>query len=98
MQKQTTFADYIVSKVSISQQEQSVEQSGFKIIYEIIKSLSPQLGGEYRDMQQYVETLKISDGETVREYYLRTLRISQEIQLQADNIGQTNQLIHQFVT
>ena len=98
MQKQTTFVDYIVSKVSISQQEQSVEKSGFKIMYEIIKSLSPQLGGEYRDMQQYVEILKISDGETVREYYLRALRMSQEIQLQADNIGHSNQLIRQFVT
>ena len=49
-------------------------------------------------MQQYVEILKISDGETVREYYLRALRMSQEIQLQADNIGHSNQLIRQFVT
>ena len=49
-------------------------------------------------MQQYVETLKIIDGEPVLEYYLRALRMSQEIQLQADNTGQNNRLIRRFVT
>ena len=49
-------------------------------------------------MQQFVETLKITDGEPVIEYYLRALRMSQEIQLQADNTGQNNRLIRQFVT
>ena len=98
MQKQSTFASHIAPKASILQQEQSLEKSGFTMMYEIIKSLSPQLGGEYRDMQQYVETLKIIDGEPVLEYYLRALRMSQEIQLQADNTGQNNRLIRRFVT
>ena len=59
------------------------------MMYEIIKSLSSQLGGEYRDIQQYVETLGITDGKPV-EYYLRALRMSQEMQLQADKTGQNN--------
>ena len=47
-----------------------------------ITAMSPQLGGQYRDLQQCVDTLVIADGEPVLEYYLRALKICQEIQTQ----------------
>ena len=42
---------------------------GFQMLFEIITSMIPQLGDQYRDLQQYVDTLVIADGEPVLEYY-----------------------------
>ena len=66
---------------------------GFQMIFEIITSLIPQLGYQYRDLQQYVDTLVIADVEPVLEYYLRALKISQEIQTQKYKTGQNKRLI-----
>ena len=60
--------------------------------------MSPQLGGQYRDLQAYVDTLVISEGEPVLYYYLRALKMSQEIRTQKDKTGQNNRLIRRFVT
>ena len=57
------------------------------MLFDIITSMSPQLGGKYRDLQQYVGTLVISDGESALDFYLRAFKISQEIQTQKDKIG-----------
>ena len=57
---------------------------GFQMLFEIITSMIPQLGGKYRDLQEYVDTLVIYDGEPILDYYLRVLTISQEIQTQKD--------------
>ena len=75
-----------------------MDTCGFKILFTIIKQLSPQLGGTFRDLYQYVNTLKINDGEPVIDFYLRALNISNEIQLQQDVTGQNNRLIQRIVT
>ena len=49
------------------------------MMYKIIKALAPQLGGEHKDMQQYIKWLKISYGEPVLEDYFRVLGMSPEI-------------------
>ena len=58
-----------------------LEECGFIIFFKIIKELSPQLGGEFRDLQEYVKTLRINDGEPVLEFYLRAVKMSQEINI-----------------
>ena len=68
------------------------------MLFEIITSMIPQLGDQYRDLQEYVGILVISNGEPVLDYYLRVLKMSQEIQTQKDKIGQNNRLIRRFVT
>ena len=55
------------------------------------------MGGEFRDLQEYVKTLKINDGEPVVEYYLRALQMSQEINIQGDQTGQHNRLMQRFI-
>ena len=98
LQKQTTIPSNSAPATAIKQQENSMATCGFKMLFEIITSMSPQLGGQYRDLQQYVDTLVIADGEPVLEYYLRALKMSQEIQTQKDKTGQNNRLIRKFVT
>ena len=75
-----------------------LEECGFKILFTIVKELSPQLGGELRDLQDYVKSLKIIDGEPVMDYYLRALKMSQEIDIQRDQKGQHNRLIKIFIS
>ena len=79
-------------------QETSMEECGFKSLFYIVKQLSPQLGGLFRDLQEYIHMLKIIDGEPVLDYYLRALQMSSEIKLQKDKTGQHNRLILRFVT
>ena len=93
LHKQTTIPSNSAPATAIKQQENSMATCGFKMLFEIITSMSPQLGGQYRDLQQYVDMLVIVDGEPVLEYYLRALKISQEIQKQKDKMGQNNWLI-----
>ena len=42
--------------------------------------------------------VEISEGEPVLEFYLRALKMSQEIQTQKDKTGQNNRLTRRFVT
>ena len=79
-------------------QETSMEEYGFKSLFYIVKQLSPQLGGLFRDLQEYIHMLKIIDGKPVLDYYLRALQMSSEIKLQKDKTGQHNRLILRFVT
>ena len=75
-----------------------MEKCGSKLLFVIIKGLSPHLGSEFRDLQHYVSSLKINDGEPVFEFYLRALKMSQEISLQQDKTGQHNRLIRRFIS
>ena len=75
-----------------------LEECGFKVLFKIIKELSSQLGGEFRDLQEYAKTLKINDGEPVLEYYLRGVKMSQEINIQGDKTGQNNRLLQRFIS
>ena len=68
------------------------------MLFDIITSMSPQLGGKYRDLQQYVDTLVVSDGEPVLDFYVRALKMSQEIQTQKDKTSQKYQLTRRSVT
>ena len=98
LMKQTTIPSNLAPLTSVKQQENSMETCGFEMLSKIIKAMSPQLGGQYRDLQEYVDTLNISEGEPVLDYYLRALKMSQEIQTQKDKTGQNNRLIKRFVT
>ena len=70
----------------------------FDLLFALFIKMSPQIGRYARDLEHYVMSLKISDGEPVLDYYLRTLRMFKEIQLQQDTTGQNNRLICRFVT
>ena len=74
-------------------QEYILEECGFKALFAIINQLSPHLGGEFRDIQEYVKAMKINDGEPVLEYYLRVLKMPQETNIQSDKTGQSNRII-----
>ena len=56
------------------------------------------MGDEFRDLHHYVSSLKINDSEPVLEFYLRALKMSQEINLQQDKTGQHNWLIRCFIS
>ena len=77
----TTIKALQAPRVAIFLQEHSLQECGFTVLINIIKELSPQLGGAFRDLQEYVTSLKVIDGEPVLEYYLRALKMQQEIQL-----------------
>ena len=72
-------------------------KDGFKILLNIIVNGSPQLGGEDRDLGDYVNTLNINDGEKLVEFYIRTERMKQEIYLQKDTSGQDKKLVQRFL-
>ena len=70
--------------------ENVLSSCGFKTLFDVIIKLSPQLGGNARDLEEYVKSLKISDGEPVLDYYSRALTMYNEIELQQDTTGQQN--------
>ena len=98
LQAQTTINHDNAPKTAIILRERSMMECGFDLLLEIIVKMSPQLGGYARDLEDYVKTLQISDGEPVLEYYLRVLKMYNEIKLQRDGTGQDNRLIRCFVT
>ena len=61
--------------------------NGFQLLWTIVQNSSPQLGGDARDLQKYVTTLKINDGEALLEFYIRALEMLQEIEIQKDTTG-----------
>ena len=81
----------------VLRQEVTTEDNGFQAFFYIIKNLSPQLRGSYRDLQNFVNTLTIIEGEPVLNCYLRAHCMSVEIKLQKDNTGQQNRLIQRFI-
>ena len=68
LQQNTTIFSAMAPRAAIILQENMLEECGFKVLFTIIKELSPQLGEEFRDLQEYVKTLKINTGEPVLEY------------------------------
>ena len=71
---------------------------GFKLLWAIVQNSSPQLGGDAHDLQRYVMSLALHDGEALLDFYIRTLQMLQEIKLQQDMTGQHNRLIRRFVS
>ena len=65
LQQNTTISSTMAPRAARILQENMLEECGFIIFFKIIKELSPQLGGEFRDLQEYVKTLRINDGEPV---------------------------------
>ena len=63
----------------------------------IVQAGSPHLGGEARDLIQYVATLKIVNGERLVEYYTRAKEMEIEIAVQKDETGQSNRLTQRFM-
>ena len=74
-----------------------LQRDGFQLLWIITYRNSPQLGGNARDLQGYVETLQVIDGEEITEFYERTLLMHNEIELQEDKTGQNNRLTYRFV-
>ena len=56
------------------------------------------MGGFARDLQAYVQTLEMIDGEPIIDFYLRATDMWNEIEIQQDKTGQANRLIFRFVT
>ena len=77
--------------------ENQMMEDGFQLLIKIVIKASPQLGGESRDLTEFVKSLTIINGEPLVEYYLRALKIQNEIKLQQDRTGKHNDLIQQFV-
>ena len=75
-----------------------MEPDGFNLLWIIISKGSPQLGGDAKDLQRYVQELEMIDGELVIDFYLRTITMMNEIELQGDKTGQQNILLARFVS
>ena len=75
-----------------------LERDGFQLLWILISKGSPQLGGFARDLQAYVQTLEMIDGEPIIDFYLRATDMWNEIEIQQDKTGQANRLIFRFVT
>ena len=59
-------------------QENALKSCGLDIFFEIIKNTSP-LGGQLRNLKDYVRILKMSDGDRLLDYYQRALFMYKEI-------------------
>ena len=84
-------------KATLLRRENLLEKCGFKLFIKLVSKLSPQLGGPACDLEVYVKTLKISNGEPVLDFYTMALIVSNKIKLQQDHTGQNNRLIRRFV-
>ena len=97
LKEKDTINTRLCPRASLVRQENALQRCGFEMLFKIVKKLSPQLGGHAKDLEPFVNSLKISEGEPVLEFYTRALRMSQEISLQQDETGQNNRLIRRFV-
>ena len=98
LQSKATIPPRQAPRAALILQENALEQCGFSLFFTIIGKLSPQLGGHARDLEVYVNSLSISDGEPVLDYYIRALKMYKEISLQRDSTGKQNRLIRRFVS
>ena len=62
-------------------------KDGFNLLTKIIIKCSPQLGGDERELVNYVNELQIQDGEEIVEFYHRANKMECEIELQQDETG-----------
>ena len=74
-----------------------LNKDGFDILVKIIIKGSPQLGGDERDLVNYVKDLKIQDGEKLVEFYHRAKPMEYKIKLQQDQTGQLKRLTRMFL-
>ena len=93
----TTISSTLNPTAFVKLKEMSFTKCGFDLFFALIVVLSPHLGGNSIDLQIYVNTLKIHDGEPVLSYYLQAMTMSEEIRLQKDVTRQTNRLIYRFI-
>ena len=89
--KLKTFPNNLAPLTYIKPQENLMKTCGFDMLFRIITAMRPELGGQYRDLQQYVDTINIADGEL--DYYLKALEMSEKIQTQNNKTCQNNRLI-----
>ena len=74
-----------------------LNKDGFDILNNIIIKGSSQLGGDERDLVNYMKELKIQDGEKLVEFYHRAKTMEYEIELQQDQTGQLKRLSRMFL-
>ena len=90
--KETTITIDASSKAYRTMVKHQMEEDGFKLLTEIIISGSPQLGGEARDLIVYTSRLDYEDGEEMVNFYLKAMKMEQEIKLPYDCSGQFQRL------
>ena len=69
---------------------------GFKLLFAIIKSNCPHLGGTYRDLSPIIDTWNKTESETIIEFYTRTLAFKNELVKRKDVSGSINKLTYRF--
>ena len=78
LQNSKTINNRYAPKATLLRHENLHEKCVFKLFIKLISKLSPQLGGPAFDLEEYVKTLKISDGEPFLEFYTGVLIMSNE--------------------
>ena len=74
-----------------------LNNDGFVILLHIIRKGSPQLGGDERDLSQFVDSFAVQDGEELMEFFHRAKKMEYEIKLQQDQTGQQQRLTRRFL-
>ena len=74
-----------------------IDDDGFNILQKLVFTDSPQLGGEERDLYEFVNTLTIIIDEYLYSLYHRAKTMEQEITLQQDQSGHHNRLIKNII-
>ena len=78
-------------------QANRVNNTGFELLCNIIFSLSPHLGGMSTPSETLVSSLQIINGENYSDFHCRATIIHNEILLQQNKTGQTNELIGKYI-
>ena len=75
-----------------------VDEYGFEMLYKIVLSFSPQLGGnKCKDSQEMVASLAIEDGKDITTFHHRATLIDHELRLAQDKTGQRNRLLGKYI-
>ena len=67
--------------------------SGWTILYRLLHSCAPHLGGMNGDVQSDISTLAFRNGEQLEDFHSRILRLQQEIMLSGEIVSPTRLLI-----
>ena len=74
-----------------------IDDDGFNILQKLVFTGRSQLGGEERNMYEFINTLTIIHAEYLVNLYHRAKTMEQEIILQQDKNGHHNRLVKKFI-
>ena len=72
------------------------EISGWTILYRLIHSCAPHLGGMNGDVQSDIATLAFNNGEQLEDFHIRIIRLQQEIMIPGEIVSPTS-LLFQYM-